>query len=70
MNDEKIKFSEIEIDYIFTRVVRPSGGGAVINFLKRHIGKKVFIVVPKTSFQQDKEQEPKGDSSSPLETPA
>lgn len=47
MSDEKVKFTEIEIAEVHTRVVRPSGTGAVINFLKRHIGKKVFVVVPK-----------------------
>ncbi|MFH1227293.1 MAG: DUF2080 family transposase-associated protein [Planctomycetota bacterium] len=52
MDDEKIKFSEIEIAEIHTRLVRPSGTGAVINFLKRHIGKKVFIIIPKLSHYQ------------------
>lgn len=70
MDDDKIRFSEVEIAELHTRYVRSSGTGAVINFLKRYIGKKVFVIVPKTTSYQDKEQASKEDSPSPLETPA
>ncbi|GAG37261.1 unnamed protein product [marine sediment metagenome] len=56
MNDEKIKFSEIEIAEIYTRWVRASGTGGVINFLKRFIGRKVFIIIPKPHYYQSKKE--------------
>ncbi len=30
---------------VFEGVVKPSGNGAIINFLKRFIGRKVYIVL-------------------------
>lgn len=45
---EIIQMGDIEIEAIYTRdVVKTNATGAKINFPRRHIGKKVFILVPK-----------------------
>jgi putative transposon-encoded protein len=68
MNDEKVRFSEIEIGELYSRNVRPSGSGAVINFLKRHIGKMVFIIVPKVPSQQTEGQSGRVEHGEPTDT--
>lgn len=44
-NTSKIK--ELEIDEIFIAEVKKHGNGARIPFVKEHIGKDVFIIIPK-----------------------
>jgi putative transposon-encoded protein len=43
----KINVESIEIDEIHTRYVKKMGNGAIIYFLKEHIGKKVYVIIPK-----------------------
>jgi len=43
----KIKLGEEEFVEMFEREVKPSGNGAVINALKKHIGKQVIVLVKK-----------------------
>jgi len=42
-----IKIENIRIDEIHTREVKKAGNGAIIYFLKEHIGKKVFVIIAK-----------------------
>jgi len=42
----KIDVKSIGIDEIHTREVKKAGNGAIVYFLKEHIGKKVFIIIP------------------------
>lgn len=43
---DRISVEGIKIDEIHTRYVKKMGNGAIIYFLKEHIGKKVFIIIP------------------------
>ena len=42
-----INVKSIEIGEIHTREVKKAGNGAIIYFLKEHIGKKVYVIIPK-----------------------
>jgi putative transposon-encoded protein len=43
---KKIAVDPIKIKEIHTREVKKAGNGAIIYFLKEHIGKKVYIIIP------------------------
>lgn len=43
----EINIQGIKIDEIHTRYVKKMGSGAIIYFFKEHIGKKVYIIIPK-----------------------
>ncbi len=44
-----MKLKELEVSELFVRIVKKSGNGAVIPFLKKYIGKEVYVVIPKES---------------------
>lgn len=43
----KISIDSIKIDEIHTRYVKKMGSGAIVYFFKEHIGKKVYVIIPK-----------------------
>jgi putative transposon-encoded protein len=50
----KIEIESIKIDEIHTRYVKKMGNGAIIYFFKEHIGKKVYIIIPKEKDKKNK----------------
>lgn len=43
----------IEIGELYTRTVKATGGGAMLNFKKKYLGKKVYIIVPKELVDEE-----------------